>query len=763
MAHAPPVVTLALAIAAGAGWGITGAPLWLAPFVGGMCAVGPRIAFGRPTTPGSLTWAVVLVAAAVSIAGLARGLEARPGCRAPVDGATTALHGRFLAASRGGSASFVSDALCAPVTVVTDASVRAGVPVIVSGRWMPGRRRHWLRASGIDLGEPAADRVGRSPRLSDARWLFVRWRAAVTERFERLYGSRAPMVSALTLARREGMDRTLSDGFARAGISHLLAISGFHVGLIAAMAFGLLRAAGVPGRRSRLGAVGVVWLYVLFIGMPDAAARAALILALASLSRSRGRPPARWGALASAMVLLLATDPSRIASPGFQLSFLGAAGLIAWADSLTRWVRRRSGPRCPRDLAAAIGAGIAATVATLPAVAWHFERVSLVGVPVTLLATPLVSLALPGAILSALVEPIWPALAHFLAGGVGVLLVALERLVRFVASWNGASVWVSRPSVVAATLGLAWAGYIARRPGIGGGARRGLILLYVLGAVTSWPWLLGLVGRGRLEAIFIDVGQGDAIALRSPRGRWALVDAGPPHDGDPEAHPVVRALRALGVRRLEVLVLTHPDLDHIGGAQAVLRSFDVGAVLDPALASGKADYVDLLRSAGAAGLAWHPARAGRVIDFDGAVIEVLHPDSALAQDVESNAASVVARVVLGDFGLLLTGDADKSAERAVLASLGQIDVLKLGHHGSDTSTDSLLLAVARPSAAVVSVGRLNRYGHPHPDVLSRLETAGVPLHRTDRDGTVRVVGSRNGSFRLTTERSPASGRRGRER
>jgi competence protein ComEC len=273
--------------------------------------------------------------------------------------------------------------------------------------------------------------------------------------------------------------------------------------------------------------------------------------------------------------------------------------------------------------------------------------------------------------------------------------------------------------------------------------------------VASWPLLLALQGRGSVEVLMIDVGQGDAIALRGSGGRWLLVDAGPPGaEGDPGAHPAVRALRARGVRRLEALVLTHADLDHIGGAAAVLSSFEVGAVYDPALPAGKEAFVEALALAARRGVPWRPARAGDRLEVDGLSLRVLAPsDSAVRATSETNALSVVLEASYGEFDVLLTGDVSKDVERLVAGELaGGLEVLKVAHHGSDTSTDSLLLARGGAELALVSVGRYNRYGHPAPAVLARLRRAGVEVRRTDHEGTVSVRARRDGSYTVEAER-----------
>jgi competence protein ComEC len=568
------------------------------------------------------------------------------------------------------------------------------------------------------------------------------------------------MVAALTLARKEGLDSGLRDAFARSGTAHLLAISGFHVGVVSSLLLVLLRGAGLPRRRAGTLAAGGTWLYVALLGFPDAASRAALILSTLAASRMRGRPPARWGGLASALLVLLVLDPRRIGSPGFQLSFAGAAGLVAWVPALRTGLHRAFGRRLPNAVSSVLASGIAATVATLPVVAWHFERISLVGIPATIVASPLVAFALPGALASLVADALHPALGGFLAGGVGVALAALEEGTRWIALPEWTSVWVSRSWIVVAACGGAVGIRLSQRPLIRPRVRRAVGAAFGLTALALWPVVATVQGRDGIELVAIDVGQGDALALRSPAGRWVLVDAGPAVRGDEAGHPVVRMLRDRGVVRLEALIVTHPDLDHIGGLPAVLRAVEVGVVVEPALPTGKEGYVEALVTARTRGVPWLRAEAGRRFELDGMVVEVLHPSASLhdgSQTPDANSTSVVVAVRFGAFDALLTGDAPARVEREVAGVLeGGFEVLKVAHHGSDTSTDSVLLARIRPRVGLVSVGRGNRYGHPSPDVLDRLRRAGAEVRRTDREGTLRVLARRSGTFRVE---AVGSGRR----
>lgn len=732
MDHAPPVARLALAFSVGAAWELVGAPWQLAPLAALVLLAWP--------TGASLRLRARVPWVAVALAGIAAARSDAPerGCLSE-HGAEVERVGRFVGAPSGGSGVFRVEGCPDFTAVVADSTLPAGRAVRLVGSWREGRSRPWFSAAEATL-------LLEHPGDQAWSWKVVRWRERLLRRLRALYGEQASLVAALTLARAEGMDPELRESFSRVGIAHLLAISGFHVGVVAGSVLTFLRVAGIGPRPSELTAVGASWAYVVLIGLPDPAVRAAIMLSLVALARARGRPVARWGPFAAAWLLLVAAGPTKMASIGFQLSFAGVAGLLAWAGPLASRMRRLGPVRVNHALATGLAAGVAATLATVPVVAWHFERVSLVGIPMTLLATPLVSLALVGALASLAADFLSRDAAAFLAGGVALLLGGLERLTGLVAAWPWASAWTTRTSVVAGCAGLAIAVRAARRPRIGARARRLLVAVYVAAAILAWPLVLTWQGRGTAELVAIDVGQGDAIAVRSPRGRWLLVDAGPPPRGpDPLAHPVVRALRARGVRRLEALVLTHAHLDHIGGAAAVLEAFDVATVYDPAYPAASRDYLEVLSVAARRSISWRAARAGARIELDGIVVEFLHPERAMEPVSDLNESSVVLRVSYGAWDALLTGDQYRATERRLAERLGDIEVLKVGHHGSDTSTDSLLLERVRPELALISVGRSNRYGHPDADVLARLARAGVRVLRTDRDGTLSVLARPDGS------------------
>jgi competence protein ComEC len=587
----------------------------------------------------------------------------------------------------------------------------SGATLVVVGRHQPG----------------AALRVERYRMLEVAPAVRYRIRDAVGRRIASLYGPRAAVVDALVLGRRGDIDPELRAEFVAAGLAHLLAISGLHVGIIAAWIAVLGRALGLGSRAAWLSAAGA-WGYVLLLGFPAPATRAATFVAIGALARARQRHPRSGAVLAVAVLVVLAVDPTAATQAGAWLSVAAVWGTAEAGAALRRMRRPHPGVRL---LAASVGA----VLATAPITARVFGQVSLAGVVTNLVAVPIAGVTVPGVLASL-------AGGGLLAGGAGLTLAALERVAAlgarlpFGVIGGDPGLPFAVPWIGVLALGL-W--LVRRRPTWPVAARRGAALL----AVAVWAGLARDVWtRDRYDGLtlyVLDVGQGDAIALRSPRGRWMLVDAGPRFGGRDAGRTVVAPfLRRHGVRALDLLVVTHGDADHSGGAPSVLAALPAVTVMEPGQPLGSAPYLEFLAAVDEAGAAWHPARAGDVVEWDGVRLEVLHPsDRWLRGEVRANENSVVLRVSFGAFDALLTGDAGLPVESALLDAVSQVEVLKIGHHGSAGSTGPGFLAAAAPKVALISVGQ-NGYGHPAAEVMARLAEGRIPSYRTDRGGMVTV-------------------------
>lgn len=290
-------------------------------------------------------------------------------------------------------------------------------------------------------------------------------------------------------------------------------------------------------------------------------------------------------------------------------------------------------------------------------------------------------------------------------------------------------------------------------PAIRNRTRWGVALVLLL--LNAAVWAPALAPAPSMTLTMLDVGQGDALVIRTPRGHVLLVDAGPrtPED-DAGRRVVVPFLRAQGINRVDALLLTHPDEDHIGGAETVLEREPVGRLLVSGIPGDSATYARVLEEARARGVPIVRLAHGQSLDFgDGVVGEVLNPSGA--GEPTHNNGSLVVRLRYGGTSALLTGDAELGAEEEMERTVGDLhaDLLKVGHHGSRTSTSEGFLDAVQPRAALVSVGRHNLFGHPSPVVLDRLAAHHIPVLRTDQDGAITAI-SDGSAFHITTAVRP---------
>lgn len=609
--------------------------------------------------------------------------------------------------------------------------VPAGVEARLTGTWTPrpgpgGRPGGTLlvREVGPATGSPGAGEALRTYLYGASR---------------RLYGERAGMVDALILGRRGGIEPDLQDRFAWSGLVHLLSISGFHVGLITAWIFLAGRLAGLGRSSALVLAAGVSVAYVAFLGWPAPAGRAAALAVVAARCRVRQRHVLADPLLAATCLCVLLVDPWASLDLGGWLS----ASALWGATTFTRWSDRTLGRHFVwRTLSSSVGA----TLATAPITAVALGTVAPVGILVNFAAIPLAGFAVPGVLASLLLLPLAPAVAGAMAAGAGFCLHLLE-----LAATAGAAVphghLLLEPGDTAQ--GLLWlVGLLAGLWAIGSGntlAETGRRLGWLVTGLL-WAGLLRAVplrsadGDRDLTLHFLDVGQGDAAAIRTPGGQWLLVDGGPAgRSADAGRRVVAPFLQRRGVRALAAVIVSHAHADHVGGVPTVIRRLRPGLVIEPGAPVPDPGYLHFLDLLAGEGLQWHPGRTGECFRLDGVTFTILHPAPGWpgwGEDV--NEDSLVLLVEYGGFQALFAGDAGFPAEEALEPRLPPVDLLKVGHHGSRGSTGGRWLERLRPSLAIISVGR-NDYGHPAPETLARLEARRIAIRRTDRDGTVSVA------------------------
>jgi competence protein ComEC len=551
----------------------------------------------------------------------------------------------------------------------------------------------------------------------------------MAERSRALFGARAPLVDALVIGRTADLDPELRERYARSGLAHILSISGLHVGFFAAWLALLLRLAGVPPRARLVCSALAVFAYCWVIGFPAPAMRAGVMLAVDGAARWRQRIVAPRGSVALGALVVLVGDPWAIRSVGAWLSVFAIAAVIWAGRAVTR----------PR-LLVLVAPAVAATLVTAPITALVFGTVAPIGIAANLLAIPLGAVAVPGVIFALTLARLLPGLAALLAAGSGLGLELLDRVAGCAARVPGGHV-IMVPGWPAALL---WAGVLAVAWWLWNSPRRPWLVaarVAFVAAALVWGSLVARAPRdsdGVLTVHFLDVGQGDAAALRTPAGHWVLIDGGPrTPQGDAGRRVVLPLLRRLGAGALALVVATHGDADHLGGLPAVIEAFPPRIVFEPGEPLGRPLYLEFLADVEHAGATWHPARTGDRVDLDGVTFQVLSPDSGWAARQEDvNEQSVVLLVTYGATRLVFMGDAGVPVEQRLAGRVGHVDVLKVGHHGSRSATSDAWVSELAPEEAVISVGAHNTYGHPAPEVLARLLLHHVTTLRTDQLGTI---------------------------
>ena len=529
----------------------------------------------------------------------------------------------------------------------------------------------------------------------------------------------------------------MRDRYARAGIIHMLSISGLHVAIIAGAMLLLLRLARFPPSAAALGSLIVIAIYVAVIGAPPPALRSAAMLGMATVSRVWQRPTSPWASWAAGAFAPLVV-PRTVLDLGYQLSVAGIAGLIASGVLSRRLLAPKlSGFRL--TIGRNLLTSIVASVVSAPLVTWYFGRMSLIAPFSNLAAGPVISLLQPTLFLALVLAP-FPSIAGFFASAAHPLLVAFDGVASTAAQIPGSSLQVA-PSFIAVVAASAavvalLVAALSRHPG------RPLVVGGVALALVAWAPAVHLPYRGGVELHVLDVGQGDAILLRTNRNHWILTDAGRIWEtGDAGRTTVIPYIQRRG-GSLDTFILSHAHADHVGGASSVFRALHPKTFWDAAFAQGSRVYDNSLRVARDENVKWQRVHPGDAIQLDSVSIDFLAPDSAwTASLTDPNLASTIELIRYGSVRFLLVGDAEAPEENWLLdhaRSELHADVLKVGHHGSSTSTSDAFLSAVHPSAAIISVGADNPYGHPSIDVLAALGRIGARVVRTDKLGTIIV-------------------------
>lgn len=532
------------------------------------------------------------------------------------------------------------------------------------------------------------------------------------------------------------LDSSVTEQYRKAGLIHLLVVSGTQVSILIGVCLGITRGSGLPLVWSVLATSFFNLMLVIITGAGASIIRAAIMGEVMLLGLLVDREKEFYTALAISALILLLFDPNVLFDIGFQLSFAATWSLVYIVPVMEK--------KMPQLLALSISP----LLATTPIIATCLGQITPGAIISNLLVLPwvefLVILGFGATVLGFILLPV----AQVLGNTIWLLLLCLENIADLVASLPGASIYIAVPGwpvilgyYVALLLFLE---LLKREEKPRLNLKRTIVCLLFLSVIYVWNGLTTDNSAGQLVVTFLDVGQGDSIFIQTPRNKHILIDGGG-EEKAPDGHDkvgqrvVLPFLRRQGISRLDLVIATHPHNDHIGGLNEVLAGIRVDQVIDNGQVFDSAAYRRFMALIRANSIKEQVAKVGQAIELGaglrGVIISPFQPLSG-----DTNSDSVVFKLNYGRISFLFTGDLEEAGEERLLNSGTELraNILKVGHHGSRTSTSDEFLRRVAPELAVISAGKNNRYRHPHRSTLERLAGAGIKYLRTDLDGAITV-------------------------
>lgn len=583
------------------------------------------------------------------------------------------------------------------------------------------------------------------------------FKAAALQKIDQyLTGAEKGLVKALLLGVKSDLPDETEEDFRRAGLSHVLAISGLHLNILL-LYFSVLIAL-IPRRPRRIaGPLLNIFaaLFILFLtGGSASVSRAAIMLILANLASLFFRERDQLQSLLLAAIILLVINPASAYSISFLLSFLATLGIVLFAGKFSRFVKRFIPSSYVAD---SVAITLCAQIFTLPVIAYVFNEVSTITILSNLVVIPFLPLLTIAAILFLAAAFLLPFVANFAAGFVFITARAVLFIVHLLAKIPFSAVTVGGKHFVIYLLAAAFIGFCIYACFKTKQRKDRIVSCCAIAIAVCCVLAFRGVGSTTLEVTFLNVGQGDAALIRTPQGQTILVDGGGTSSpsSDTGKNIIQPYLLRRGITHLDCAVVSHFHDDHTEGIISMLSSFPIGSLIVPACETEDSNVKeDVLSAAIKQHIPIYYFSAGSQIQLDnGITLDTLSPQKD--QFYDANNSSLVLRLSYGESDFLFTGDIEKQTEAQLAATLPQTDVLKTPHHGSDTSSSAPLLDAAQPDIAVISVGEDNKYGHPSGKTLQAFQQRGITWYRTDQSGTITLKAQANGEITVQTRKGDA--------
>ncbi len=562
------------------------------------------------------------------------------------------------------------------------------------------------------------------------------------------------ILSGLLLGEGNAIPQSIKEDFKRSGVYHILAISGLHIGIISILIFAIMKMVGLGEEVATPLVLAFLLVYVCAIGWKWSAVRAAIMVATGLVARLIKREKDVVTSIALAAFIILIIWPLALFDVGFQLSFIATLSIVELVPLLLEILSPKKGGA----VVTALAISLSAQIGTIPLQAYYFNQVSLISPIANLFIVPLVTVVVQLGFIAGVLGNLVLGVGAAINATNMVLLSIILRLAHLFGALPMAYCYVGSPSIPFLVIYyslLIWicAGkrypQIFRKREMVLKKRSTFALLFIL-AFIIWGQVFRVLSPA-LIVTFLDVGQGDAMVIEVPGGGTFLIDGGNREGSGDDIYDigekvVIPFLRSQGIRKLDLIILSHPHGDHVGGLGAVLEAFPVGRILEyggPYDTSEKVPgvYHRFREIAKEKGIPRITIKEGHsILMGQNFRIDILHPGGmALPKSAGFNDYSLLLRMVYGQSTFLFTGDLERLGEDAVLKGGAELEsqVLKVAHHGGNSSTSMEFLRKVRPEYGIISVGP-NPFGHPSGGTLARLSYENVKVYRTDISGAITI-------------------------
>ncbi|MEA3368942.1 MAG: DNA internalization-related competence protein ComEC/Rec2 [Candidatus Ratteibacteria bacterium] len=591
---------------------------------------------------------------------------------------------------------------------------------------------------------------------------FLKFFSPISKRLENIFDQtmnnpdNLALIKGLVLGKRELLSQEIQEAFKNTGTFHILAISGLHIGLLGFIFFFFFQLLRLPRKVSAILAIPFITIYALMVlsnGFRPSVIRAALMMVCFFIGVILERERNIFNILSFAALVILIFNPLMLFQVGFQLSFLGVLALIMLTPKIAVWIQRIL-PKLNEKVTIFFSGVIAIQLGAIPIIALYFNIITPVAILANLLVIPLLGLILKVSFCAILSGLFCLPLAKIFNAVNGLLLNALIRVVKLFARFPFAvqEVYTPTPLIIAGYYFFVLGAFFHKElKNLKIGMKK--LIFIVLIALNVFIWVKAVQLEPEvLQVNFVDVGQGDAIFIQFPKGGNLLIDGGKIWEGRRKLKPY---LWKKGIQKIDVLLLTHPDADHVGGLIPILKGFRVGMVLDPGLVHTSSLYQEFLQLIDKKDIPYELISQGDEIrGFYRTTIQALHPSLPLVTGRgHLNNNSVVLLVEYGKVRFLFTADISEEGEKRIMERNNKLeaDILKVPHHGGRSSAYRDFIELINPEIAVICCGENNPYGHPHPETLKLYEELGIKIYRTDLDGPV-VIRTDGKDIRIKTER-----------